>query len=124
MARPDRDHECSRSTNDAVPKVQVEVGDVLQAVWLVQHDGQAVDCNAEAHSLISGLGHSATLVICAISRDVDDAPHRSEITPLKQPRAEINCARQRRICCTSGWTPRQLDRETKRVLGLFYSGPR
>ena len=91
---PDRDQEGPRSTNDAIPKVEVQA---LQSraigIGSLQHDRQPIDGDVLRYGLVTGLGHHSPLVIDPIPGDTDDLTGRTDLTFAKLPDPEIDGAR-------------------------------
>src|SRR5690606_32775602 len=68
--------ERSRSSDDAVPVVVIEIFHVAETRWTLEHDGQPVDGDALRDRFISRLYDASPAAVGAIPRNVDDSANR------------------------------------------------
>ena len=87
---PDRDHEGSVTSDDAVAVVLVQVLHVPPVRWALEQQGQAVDCDALRDRLVTGLRHRAALIVSTVAGDVDDLPHGLSLPLGEQTNAEVD----------------------------------
>ena len=91
---PDRDQEGSRTTDHAIPKVEVQSFQPRAiGIGSLQHDRQPIDGDILRDGLVAGLGHHPTLVIDPISGDIDDLTGGTDRTFAQLPNSKINGAR-------------------------------
>ena len=71
----DRDHERSRSADDAVLVIEIEVVDVHGRIGrLLHHDRQAVDDDPLLQRRVARAGDRRAVVVRAVTGNIDDAP--------------------------------------------------